>query len=70
MQTSAVHSAMPKKSKLKLKPVDFGEESLGQRLARLRKERGFTQKQLPREPASFRSWFPTTRRTSCASTPR
>ena len=37
---------MPTKSKLKLKPVDMGEESLGQRLARLRKERGWTQKQI------------------------
>jgi transcriptional regulator with XRE-family HTH domain len=38
--------AMPTKSKLKLKPVDTGKESLGQRLARLRKERGLTQKQV------------------------
>jgi len=38
--------AMPTRSKLKLKPVDMGEESLGQRLARLRKERGWTQKQI------------------------
>jgi transcriptional regulator with XRE-family HTH domain len=37
---------MPTKSKLKLKPVDMGDESLGQRLARLRKERGWTQKQI------------------------
>ncbi len=37
---------MPTKSKLKLKPVDTGKESLGQRLARLRKERGLTQKQI------------------------
>jgi transcriptional regulator with XRE-family HTH domain len=37
---------MPTRSKLKLKPVDKGEESLGQRLARLRKERGWTQKQI------------------------
>ena len=35
---------MPKKSKLKLMPVNFDKESLGQRLARIRKERGFTQK--------------------------
>lgn len=34
---------MPKKSKLELTPVSFGEETLGQRLARIRKERGFTQ---------------------------
>jgi transcriptional regulator with XRE-family HTH domain len=39
-------SAMPTKSKLKLKPVDMGDESLGQRLARLRKQRGWTQKQI------------------------
>lgn len=37
---------MPKKSKLKLMPVNFGKETLGQRLARLRKERGLTQKQV------------------------
>jgi transcriptional regulator with XRE-family HTH domain len=37
---------MPKKSKLKLMPVDTGKETLGQRLARLRKERGLTQKQV------------------------
>jgi len=37
---------MPKKSKLKLMPVDTGNETLGQRLARLRKERGLTQKQV------------------------
>jgi len=37
---------MPTRSRLKLKPVDMGEESLGQRLARLRKERGWTQKQI------------------------
>jgi transcriptional regulator with XRE-family HTH domain len=34
---------MPKKSKLELKPVSFGDETLGQRVARIRKERGFTQ---------------------------
>lgn len=37
---------MPKKSKLKLKPVDMGKETLGERLARLRRERGLTQKQV------------------------
>lgn len=34
---------MPKKSKLDLAPVSFGEETLGQRLARIRRERGLTQ---------------------------
>jgi transcriptional regulator with XRE-family HTH domain len=37
---------MPTRSKLKLKPIDMGEESLGQCLARLRKERAWTQKQI------------------------
>ena len=38
---------MPKKSRLKLPPVRFGEdESLGERIARLRKERGVTQQEL------------------------
>ena len=47
MQTTHRYTqAMPTKSKLKLKPVDTGNESLGQRLARLRKERGLTQKQV------------------------
>ncbi len=47
MQTTHRYTqAMPTKSKLKLKPVDMGDESLGQRLARLRKERGWTQKQI------------------------
>jgi transcriptional regulator with XRE-family HTH domain len=35
---------MSKKSTLKLMPVDFNKETLGQRLARMRKERGLTQK--------------------------
>jgi len=37
---------MPKKSKLKWLPVDMGKETLGQRLAPLRKQRGLTQKQV------------------------
>ncbi len=37
---------MPKKSQLKLPPLDMGSESIGERLARLRKERGFTQVEL------------------------
>ncbi len=35
---------MPKR--LKLPPLDFGNETLGQRLARIRKERGYTQVEL------------------------
>jgi|ERR1019366_5097405 transcriptional regulator with XRE-family HTH domain len=37
---------MPKKRTVELPPISFGNETLGQRLARLRKERGFTQVQL------------------------
>ena len=37
---------MPQVSKLHLAPIDFGGETLGQRVARLRKERGFTQVEL------------------------
>lgn len=37
---------MPHKSTLKLPPLDFGNETLGQRVARLRKERGFSQTSL------------------------
>ena len=37
---------MPRVSKLKLPPIDPGEETIGQRLARIRKERGFTQIEL------------------------
>ena len=34
---------MPQKSRLKLPPLDLGKESIGQRLARLRRERGYSQ---------------------------
>ena len=37
---------MPKKSRLKLPPLDLGDESLGERLARIRKARGLTQTEL------------------------
>ncbi|MGA2433677.1 MAG: helix-turn-helix transcriptional regulator [Bryobacteraceae bacterium] len=37
---------MPKVSRFELPPVDFGGETLGQRIARIRKERGFTQVEL------------------------
>jgi hypothetical protein len=61
--------AMPTKSKLKLKPVDMGDESLGQRLARRARNADGHRSRLPREPDSFKSWFPTTKRISSASTP-
>lgn len=34
---------MPRVSRLNLPPIDFGGETLGQRVARIRRERGFTQ---------------------------
>jgi len=37
---------MPQVSKLKLPPINFGGETLGQRITRTRKERGFTQVEL------------------------
>ena len=44
--TRILSSAMPRKSQLKLPPLDLGDETLGQRLARFRKARGFTQVEL------------------------
>jgi transcriptional regulator with XRE-family HTH domain len=38
--------AMPRKSSLNLPALDLGEESVGQRIARIRKERGYTQIEL------------------------
>ena len=40
---------MPKKSKLNLAPLGLGEEALNQRIARLRKERGYTQAELAKK---------------------
>ena len=37
---------MPRVSRLKLAPLDPGGEKIGERVARLRKERGFTQTEL------------------------
>jgi transcriptional regulator with XRE-family HTH domain len=38
--------AMPRRSRLRLPPLNLGSETVGQRLARLRKERGLTQTEL------------------------
>jgi transcriptional regulator with XRE-family HTH domain len=46
---------MPRKRTLKLPPIDFGTETPGQRLARLRKERGFTQVQLAEQVGIIQS---------------
>jgi transcriptional regulator with XRE-family HTH domain len=37
---------MPRKSRLKLPPLDLGRETIGQRIARLRKAQGLTQTEL------------------------
>jgi len=37
---------MPRVSKLSLPPIDWGKETPGQRIARIRKERGYTQVEL------------------------
>jgi len=37
---------MPQKAKYKLAPLSLGRKSIGQRITRLRKERGYTQKEL------------------------
>jgi len=41
-----MHPTMPRKSKLKLPALELGEETTGQRIARIRKERGYTQNEL------------------------
>jgi len=38
--------SMPRVSKLKLPPLNLGKETIGKRIARLRKERGYTQVEL------------------------
>lgn len=40
---------MPKKSTLKLPPIDLGDEAIGQRIARLRKEQGYSQEALAKK---------------------
>lgn len=40
---------MPQKSKLKLPPLNLGKETLGKRIARLRKEKGYTQDELAKK---------------------
>jgi transcriptional regulator with XRE-family HTH domain len=42
-------SIMPKTSRMKLPPIDLGDETIGQRIARLRKERGYSQEALAKK---------------------
>ena len=44
-----IAGVMPRPSRIKLPPLDLGKESLGQRLARLRKEKGYTQVELAKK---------------------
>jgi transcriptional regulator with XRE-family HTH domain len=37
---------MPRVSKLSLPPIDWGQQTIGERVARIRKERGYTQVEL------------------------
>jgi transcriptional regulator with XRE-family HTH domain len=46
---------MPRKSTLKLPPLRLGQESLGERLARLRKQKGFTQIELAQKMSIIQS---------------
>jgi transcriptional regulator with XRE-family HTH domain len=46
---------MPKKSRLNLAPLNLGKETLGQRLARARKARGFSQTELARKIGSIQA---------------
>jgi transcriptional regulator with XRE-family HTH domain len=46
---------MPRKRTLKLPPLDYGNETVGQRLARIRKQRGYTQVQLAKEMGLIQS---------------
>ena len=38
--------AVPRVSKLSLPPIDWGKETIGERVARIRRERGYTQVKL------------------------
>ena len=59
---------MPRKSRLKLPPLDLGKETFGQRLTRLRKERGYTQVTLAKQSVRCRNSSHATSETSCVCT--
>lgn len=46
MDSHVIGAVMPRKSKLKLPPINLGDETFGQRLSRIRKEKGLTQSDL------------------------
>lgn len=45
-ESGLIIGGMPRPAKIQLPPLDLGDESLGQRLARIRKEKGYTQVEL------------------------
>jgi len=45
-KNSIILGGMPRPSRLQLPPLNLGDETFGQRLARLRKEKGYTQVEL------------------------
>jgi transcriptional regulator with XRE-family HTH domain len=58
---------MARRSKLKLPPVDSRAEPLSQRIARLRKERGYTETELAERIGIIRPWSPATSAASSGS---
>jgi transcriptional regulator with XRE-family HTH domain len=46
---------MPRKSKFKLKPLNISDETIGQRIARIRKAKDLTQKELAQKIGITRS---------------
>ena len=57
--------AMPRVSKLSLPPLDWGNSSIGQRAARIRKERGFTQVELAGRLILSKLWSPIMKPPGC-----
>jgi len=49
LKNHAIKNIMPRKSTLKLPPIDLGDETIGERIARLRKERGYSQEALAKK---------------------
>lgn len=46
---------MPQKTKFKLEPLNIGKETIGERIAKIRKEKGFTQLELAEKIGITRS---------------
>lgn len=46
---------MPRRPTLKLPPLNLGEETIGQRIARIRKQKGYTQTELAQKMGTIQS---------------